>query len=339
MGFTLVELLVVIGIIALLISILLPSLNAARQSAVKTQCLSNLRELGNAMAIYAAQFRGRVPIGFVASQATPPNGIANMEFQFAYVVNFKNGVRNNVGPMNLGLLAVARLTKNPKAFYCPSETNEFYMYDTAANIWPSFETYPNDPRGAFDFNTAVRHTRMGYFTAPAARYRAEFPVGEAPELAAQAPAGGTIPYYGSESASGGTLGFPSLARLKGVYGAIAADLMIAPVDVTRRHKTGVNVLFGNGSAQYVDLKGQMRGYSINNNKISDMLVPASDGAEAKSTWQSWRSIPAGADGSGAVSVAYSDIFFKPGARTVDRRGVVAITPSAGLWVQLSRALR
>lgn len=60
-GFTLVELLVVIGIIALLISILLPALGAARAESVKLKCLAQLKEIGSLALQYANENQGRVP--------------------------------------------------------------------------------------------------------------------------------------------------------------------------------------------------------------------------------------------------------------------------------------
>ncbi len=109
-AFTLVELLVVIGIIALLISILLPALNRARDSANTIKCASNLRSVGQAIALYASNNKQRVPAAYAnqgyiinPGQQAPTNGVHGY-VHWSYLI--------------FGTKAVAA-----EAFTCPSMNN------------------------------------------------------------------------------------------------------------------------------------------------------------------------------------------------------------------------
>src|SRR5256885_14796940 len=67
-GFTLVELLVVIGIIAVLIAVLLPALMGARRAAANVACKSNLRQIGLALRLYSTANKGVYPCSWIYPQ-------------------------------------------------------------------------------------------------------------------------------------------------------------------------------------------------------------------------------------------------------------------------------
>ena len=92
-AFTLVELLVVIGIIALLISILLPTLSSAREASMRAKCLANLRTLGQTMHLYSNDSDGEGMFGAYSLSPPPPGFTTYQQFWFAARVRDASGNR------------------------------------------------------------------------------------------------------------------------------------------------------------------------------------------------------------------------------------------------------
>ena len=110
-GFTLVELLVVIGIIALLIAILMPALAASRAAAARVACASNLRQIGLATVMYANDNRGFVPEYRRMDQGA--------DFTYTLTYTQDSGTPVDYGS-NMGRLILRKYMTSEQIIFCPS---------------------------------------------------------------------------------------------------------------------------------------------------------------------------------------------------------------------------
>jgi prepilin-type N-terminal cleavage/methylation domain-containing protein/prepilin-type processing-associated H-X9-DG protein len=113
-GFTLVELVVVIAILAILAGLLMPALSSAKQRATSARCISNLRQQGMAVRLYADENQGRLPRArdFAAAQTNAPDALP--------------GIDQVLGPQVRGVRDV---------FKCPADKDKLFARDGSSYEW------------------------------------------------------------------------------------------------------------------------------------------------------------------------------------------------------------
>lgn len=179
LGFTLVELLVVIGIIALLLAILLPSLARAREQANLVKCMSNLRQVGQAFLMHANEHKNYVPTAGLIHPPydASPRGLRDTSKQKYMYYREGNVERPLPMPAALGYYMGQKVNTDSRQalmddmdsgpvremFTCPTQARDLMKQGSmlrdfsweAPNIWSSY-LFNEEPLGFMDAEPTYR---------------------------------------------------------------------------------------------------------------------------------------------------------------------------------------
>ena len=150
-GFTLVELLVVIGIIAVLIGILLPTLARARRAAYTVQCSSNMKQIATSLLMYIHANKGKHP-----PTAIHPTGVANLYPNGWWWAN-ELVKQNYIKAPNAKISITATEFHGDSVFRCPEgvppelsfSSSPQYPTDAFNNSWRRYSNDHSDPANPF----------------------------------------------------------------------------------------------------------------------------------------------------------------------------------------------
>ena len=127
-AFTVTELLVVLGVGAMLAAVLLSASFTTQERVLRAECVSNLRQIGVGMNLYCVEANGYVPICGWAQNQNSWQTYEACRFEYAGSTNLIRGFES------LGLLFRTKAVLDPKTFYCPSTSriNSDFSYDLYA---------------------------------------------------------------------------------------------------------------------------------------------------------------------------------------------------------------
>jgi hypothetical protein len=277
----------VIGIIAVLISLLLPAIQKAREAANRTACLSNLRQVGTLMRMYGVKFKDACPLGFAVDN--PSSGTSySTDIRLSYQISRQSSggsaatadqdtisVQNPKGVRwhGFGLVFAPGAGLIPyespdrqtstagagKVFYCPSQENTFHAFNVPDNPWPP-SSGPSGTRSSywarqFDLGRLGQNMLWGLRNTIPPGGKNAFEPWMIPST------GSTLPTEFNNTTAI-VAPFPTFAKLKNQ--AIISDLFYAVERINGAHgkiyindgraaQGVINVLYANGAAKSVPL--------------------------------------------------------------------------------------